>query len=1065
MSEQQTSGDKRLIIYSASAGAGKTYTLTGKYLRLLFQGMLDGKGVQYANILVATFTNKATTELRERVLKLLHEFESGSPDLKREDDLLKELVFQEGYTDQQKRKKIRALAREALEKILEDYGRFRVQTIDSFFQEVVRSFTLELSSIRGGFEVEIDRNMVLQLSLDRLIDELQNSSLQNQEMLQVLEQIFRDGADDGARVDLRSELTGLLGPLMDSEIGPLIAEKESTYMDTALLNQVKTKLKGIAERLPATLEKAKEELEQICDRYGVELDKSSGKCLGGLYVKLSKDDVIKHLRKDDLLTKTIRTIMEKVRDGDDRAWLAKSNKDPKILAAYRDASGELLQVLDSLDVSEQEVRDYNTALLMLKYVSWIPAMLMFKKTLDQFQRENNIVLISEINPLLRDIIDGSDIPFIYEKVGTAIRHYMLDEFQDTSHVQWENFDPLLSESLAQNNLNYLVGDVKQSIYRFRGADSTLLGSEVPNRAGTVTRKLEYNYRSTPNVIDFNNRFFSDVYDFSGTFDQSTQNKDFEAIYAADHVKQKIPQEKVDDKEGYVRITAGEERITKEELHDLLREVYSRGYEPGDIALLFRKNKHATEVAQWLRDYSAEGDGYSYDFISDEALALKSSPVVKALSALVHYLAHPGDVTAQTLLNLALFVLLDCDVDRTRQVENELLSLSDIGVSIYETITEATLILQKYGGVKDEDHIYVGAYMDQLFNYTARLTPTYLQFDNWWQASSDKLYIEMPESDTNSIRLMTIHSAKGLEFPIVIMPFASWDLLPKSKGMTLMKLPEKLPEYFPTELPYYYMKQVPAQNVELKSHFKEQYIREYENIYMDELNLLYVAFTRAERELHVFTQKSAKPTSPTISNIINATVQKTFHGYAEGEVGTYEFGTPSERPDKKPKEEPQIDITTLSASPQYTGLTFMPKRFESTATRSGEKMHYRMEFVRSVEDFDRLFKDHAEYSDLFEAFHASLSDPRVREWFTPSDGWEVLAEPEFYSPRSGRTVRADRVLLNDSSRTAIVLDYKFGAPQASHKRQVAEYMTVLREMGYTVSGYLWYHFTDIVPVQI
>lgn len=1066
---------QNLIVYSASAGSGKTYTLTGEYLRLLFQGMLDGEGVKYDSILVATFTNKATVELRERILNLLRDLSQGRSN--RASELIEKLEWKGNPSEEKKQKELRKYAGIALESILEDYGKFRVQTIDSFFQEVVRSFTLELSSVRGGFEVEIDTNMVMQLSLDRLIDELQNSDSEHAEMLAVLEEIYRESAEEGARVDLRKEFTKLLKPLIDGKQKQTLDELYKVYLDKDRIDRARASLREIAQRLPSKVDQALASLQRIRETYGLDYKDSSRGILQGLYDKLERGEGIDKIADGTLINATIRGIMENARKGDERAWCAKS-KSADVHAAYHAVSGELLAVLDALDIGEsEEFRAHTTADIMLRFLNWMPAILKFKQSLDKFQQENNIVLISEINPLLSDIIDGSEIPFIYEKVGSYIEHYMLDEFQDTSHVQWDNFTPLLNESLGNDRKNYLVGDVKQSIYRFRGADSTLLGSMISAEPTLVDLKsLPTNYRSADVVVDFNNRFFSGIYDFESFF-EAEQSVLPGSIYCGDNVKQKKDNNKEVD--GYVRITSTKEPMTKDQLHTLLQELYHDQYRPGDITLLFRKGDEAVEVARWLRELGdSEDDPHSYDFVSDEALALNSSPAVWCLVALVHYLAHPGDTNALSLLHLSLFTLLGCDADRTDEAQEELLALSSTGLSIYETITEAVTLLEGKGSIKPEDRAYVAAYMDQLFNYTARFTPTYLQFDNWWQVNGDSLYIEMPEEAADCIRLMTIHKAKGLEFPVVILPFATWDMLPNpsTKRVVLMDKPADLPG-FPEDLPLYYLRESPRKDWEMKSYFRTQYLEEQEQLYMDNLNLLYVAFTRASERLYAYTTQEPENTKgdekKSVGRLINLRIKQILgedkqkdgkDKQKDEKPNVYERGerTPKTKTDDLRSQE--IEISALSATPQYSGLSFMPKPFESTATRAGEKMHYLMESVHSPEDFDRLFGGDETYSELVEAFHHSLANPTVRQWFAPPEGWQVYTEPQFYSPKSGRTIRADRVMLNDTERQAIVLDYKFGEPHSAHRHQVAEYMTVMEEMGYSVTGYLWYRFTDLVTVQ-
>lgn len=1068
------SNPKRLIVYSASAGSGKTYTLTGAYLRLLFQGLIDtrGKEAKYNRILAATFTNKATIELKERILALLYEISTGASN--RTAELVASLEWK-GTPESEKEPLLRKYAHTALREILQNYTFFRVQTIDSFFQEIVRSFTLELSSIDGGFEVEIDNDTVLELTYERLIDQLQQKK--QKEMLQILKGIFQESMEEGERIQLQKRLLFLSKRFVESqENSDQLQRLKERYLDTNLVLEVQNRLKEIKQKATATIESSfKATLNKITELRKYHLfdpKKTMRGCLATLLKTLEESepsDLLEKFKKEGtIMNETLRKIIE-----EGESWYPKS-KAKEEAPHFDPIADELRLAITPLLSLTNERCDLITASMMLQNLRWIPAILRFKECLDDFQEEKNIILITEINQLLHDIIDGSDLPFIYDKVGTQIDHYMLDEFQDTNHKQWDNFRPLLLNALAEDHTNYLVGDVKQSIYRFRGAESSLLGVTIPKYRETALHRLEHNYRSAPEIVEFNNKFFSNLYNyeqFYQTAEQGASSPDFGYVYTTENVQQISA--KADPQEvGYVQALCLKGEVTPEEIRDVLLEVYDDGYSPGDIVFLVRRVSEASKIAGYLQflseAYPQETDHYT--FISSEALLINSSATVQLLSNYIHTIAYPEERGNSTLLNLSIASYLSKTTDDASCIafRSEIDELAQVGLSIYETITTFLSRLEKYTSLPRKEFIYISAFQDKLFQYTNRGEATYRQFDQWWQQKKNSLCIEMSQDACNAIQIITIHKSKGLEFPVVIMPFASWDFQMRGghNNVALFSIPSTLPKNYPTELEYYYLPET-VDKSSLASHFSAQYEKKRKETYLDNLNLLYVAFTRASRQLYIFTKQTTEK-SENVARVINSRLNLS----VDGQPFTSGHHHPT---NTKRKEHISYDLTKLAALPQYEELTFISKKWDSPSTLFGSALHKAMAQVFNLSDFnkqiDRLSisseEDKVALHELIHNFKTSTQTAPCQEWFTryTENGWYVLNEIAFYSPTEQKQLRADRVLLHYENKEAIIIDYKFGETSKSHHKQIRGYAKVLQEMGYRVKAYLWYQFKYVEQITL
>lgn len=1010
-----------LTIYKASAGSGKTYTLVKEYLDLLLaEGNIDA----YKSILVATFTNKATTELRERIVRELRAH------------------IQRGGELGERAKRV-------LEQILLDYDSLRVQTIDSFFQEVVRSFTYELmqSGTNANADVELDRDSAIELSVDQLLVRLGG------EEMAWIEKLLGDKIEEGESVDLREKVVELAKKLL---YNPNTKGRDLSKFDAKTVQAAMDELKAKRTQVIASMDDSYGRLRTWLEDHKEVLPYSSYR--GFLYSLYNKD-------LDTLVDDKSKEPSKKIYNSS--VNLDKPNFILPSKIAHQEAADILLaeqETVRELLLATEEAIDANWQTLqlidiLLEHLSLLPLFRGLQQAVKRYQEEHNILLIDEVNLLLDQVIAGASAPFIYEKVGGRIHHYMIDEFQDTSGIQWDNFRVLLLEAIAQKGgdgkslESFVVGDVKQSIYRWRGTDSSLLNSGVEGDPGfdrqITSKALEDNWRSDHNIVEFNNQFFYDSYQFTAHTTGTVSTRGYDKIYKPE-VEREVKQGKQykgGEGRGYVRFEYISPKSNPEELRARLRETIitlqrDEGYQAGDIAFLVRKNKEAVEIADMLSDFAQSSNDQErayFSFLSDEALVINNARVVRLLTSLFQLLSDPTNSNYQTLYEVACIMLGMEDQQAYLQ------QIASDGRSLLEVAHRVLGELQ----VPEGEELYVNAFLDLLLEYTQNNIATFGQFSDWWQRFGIKKQIAMGSGTADKIKIITIHKAKGLEFPIVLMPYVEWSYYNNSPIIEILEK-EELPEGFlKAPLDFYLFNGIPSKG-NLNSLLSSKYNEILEDIYLDQLNLLYVAFTRPINRLYLFTNKDSGATN-NVATILYDRLKVVTGGRQLGDV--WEFG------EKSPKKElPEAQNQPLLLQPQYgeasAGLPDLKLSKPITeSARYGIAMHDAMaraltpeQFVTAIKRLGR--KDEAE---LFAHFAQALEQPLIRSWFDPTDTREILVEQSIGTPHG--TYRPDRLILE--GKEATVIDFKFAQPLLEHRAQVMGYMELIRAMGYTVRGYLWY----------
>lgn len=1058
-----------LFVYKASAGSGKTHRLTAEYLRLLFSSPYA-----YKHILAVTFTNKATDEMKSRIVDELANLAIG-----KKSDYVKQLSAEYGYNEEQVRKE----ARDILTRILHDYSSFSVSTIDKFFQQTMRAFTREFG-LGGGYNVELDTNKVLGEAIDSMLYDLESSD--NKLLLDWLIRFSEEKVENGETWNIRNDIKSLSQEIFKENYKAYSDLVQADINDKDLMVSYKNMLSPIILNFEKGLQQMGEKALNIMTGIGLSPDDFKGSSYSPFFSFLRWAN-----GGCDEPTNTFRSLADNISNW----YTAKTSAEvkSKIEDIYADLNILVIGVVNHFDNSLM----YQTASEINRYFFRLGILGDVDKKIREYCAENNIMLISDTTELLNRIIDGNESPFIYEKVGQRINNYMIDEFQDTSNMQWQNFLPLVRDSLGGGNRNFIVGDVKQSIYRWRNSDWKLLDEQLDidfKREGVVHENLDTNWRSSRNVIAFNNRIFS-----IGTgLLQDTYNKSLEDVdnkmltpfmsritKAYDEAGQDMPDARKDN-EGHVKIEFIDtedydwKNYALEQLPKQVEELQDRGYNLKDITILVRTKKEGAEVANCLLEYKNQytGTQYRYDIISDEALFVSNSRSIKLIVAILKYLHNPLDASLKALAVYEYFkynsqisaeeALLKYFSEREELPEDVAGSLARISdLPLYEMTEEIFNLF--HHSMEENEQVYIQSFLDMVLDFTIRNSSDLDAFLKWWDETGITKTIFTPDGQ-DAIKIMTIHKSKGLGFNVVLIPFCNWEIDHKLTTILWCR---------PQVEPFNKMHLVPVKySQKLKNTiFAYEYFDEKLHAFIDNINVLYVAFTRAKNELIAFAPKPKREGINSISALLWSTINQStvernnrkpdidLSRHLDEETNIFELGK-DYKPIKKADElsVKEIRVDSLSSIPYDERVKLLLKNkyyFTDTGQRDyGTLMHEVVSRIKRVEDIDNAVDAYyisgdittAQKDELIQLLHNYLSNPIVSPWY--SGEYKVLNEVQILQSK-GSFIRPDRVMIKDGE--VVVIDYKFGEKEDSkYIRQVKYYSDQIRKMGYSnVKGYICY----------
>lgn len=1045
----------RAKILNASAGSGKTYTLAYHYLREVIR-----EPMLYRHTLAVTFTNKATEEMKSRILKEVHLLASGH-ESSYMDSLRRDLSLSEEV--------IRRRSERVQHLILHDYSHFTVLTIDKFFQRILHAFVKELG-IDLGYNVELEAAPILQRSVDALIERIR----EDERLRGWLEAYATERIDESEGWDLRNDILKLGHELFK--------EGNRKALDAAASKEELDRIIGRATQSTKAskghfFQLGKEAVERIA-QMGLTLEEFSYKNSSGaayFYTVASGNIEPPKTRVRQCAAST-------------SGWMTKSQSS-RYEAEISELQGRMAALCDYYD---QHYEEWNSLDLIREHYRSFGLLSDLYERVQEIWREENSLLLSETKNILAAFIDRNDAPFIYEKVGNRYDRYLIDEFQDTSEREWLNFLPLLREAISHaapyssseeaetaGPAVLLVGDVKQSIYRWRGGDWRILGHKAEEALPQVeVENMIYNFRSFRKIVEFNNEAMAHVVTAvqghlqerlaEGQISDSLRGELLEALPMAYREHRQRPRKR-SKKEGYISIQSYEKQPP---VVERVCELLERGYRPCDLLILVRSATDGGRVARMLLDFKRENNNplHRFDVMTQDALEIASSPICGFLIALMYLVVDPEDSIRRGVYNRYLGYKIDRPLE-----EDERLFLGRLSLLPIEEAFEQ-IVLKYRLDQRTEQIAYLQAFHEELTSYLKGRVADLPLFLAWWEEQGSKRSLSV-ERSLDTIEITTIHKAKGLERRVVIIPYCNWKLEPKTSGQT----PNLVWAEAEGALSAVGALPVKYGSAMADSHFSSSYYRELAYSYVDNVNLLYVALTRAIEELHIFI--------PTARSEIGAhlwsAIQRTEEGARLGEIrGGYSSGEGFERytfgeelppeEEERPKEERRVEHLTLREYPTIdprpalrlptTSFREHGGEVELSPRNFGVLMHRLFEEARDHKELKQRVEhlkaqgvvDQEQAEELSRRLEQALSDPLVMSWY--EGAWEhVLSERDLLLPATekGHRRRPDRVMLRGQE--AVVVDYKFGEKDPhSYHRQVADYMRYLRSMGYTkVEGWIWY----------
>ena len=1067
---------KPLTVYKASAGSGKTFTLATEYIKLVVQDPQC-----YRNILAVTFTNKATEEMKMRILSQLYGIWKRLPDSDKYKKVIREKT---GLSDTV----VSERAGMALGYLLHNYNYFRVETIDTFFQGVLRNLARELD-LTANLRIGLNDSQVEELAVDQLIEDLHTTDI----LLQWLLKYIMDNISDDKSWNVIGQIKAFGKTIFHDNyknVSNTLRQKmeEPGFFDryTARLKELRQsaeeRMKGFAQDFFDTI--ASEGLMIDDFSYG-----KSGIC--GFFLKL-QDGVF----DESSVGKRVIDSM-----GDPEKWCKKTHPRKELIYSLADSSlGQILRM--AFEERPRQWKIYQSADITLRHLSQLRLLGSIEKKVRELNESANRFLLSDTQQLLHALIDGSDTPFIFEKIGSQLQHVMIDEFQDTSTVQWQNFKVLLSETMSQEDAeNLIVGDVKQSIYRWRSGDWRLLNdiqAQFPDpEAQLDIRTLSTNYRSQRNIIEFNNLFFSTAAQLEYlALQDDPEATALQRAYA--DVEQTVPDKLEENGLIHIQLLPSEDyqENTLMQIADIVCDLRDKGIKPSEMAILVRSNASIPLIADYFTKHLPD-----IRIVSDEAFRLDASVAVNLLVEALHLITHPDD----SLAKADIAKLYQCYVLESQTTDNELLLSTNpldellpeayinhfeelLNLSLYE-LTERLYTIFGLNRLKGQS-AYLCAFYDQLISFTTENSTGIDAFVTEWEENLCAKTIQSDEID--GIRLISIHKSKGLEFDHVIIPFCDWQL-EKSQGNILWCQPDEAPF---NELPIipidYNQKQM------MGTIYEDDYRHEHLQNTVDNLNLLYVAFTRASQSLFVIGKRHAKNSrSVLIEQVLPLVSEKKPTAILSGienenEPLVFSFGSLMVRTAE------DTSCTTLSPNPflqQTTTIGIDIDTFDNPVSfrqsnrskdfitqqdeenddqqqrqyiKTGSILHQIFSTIRTTADIDvalkRLQLEGILYDEQITAEKISsmlrkrLQNPRVADWF--SDRWTLFNECTILTVEDGEVIerRPDRVMTDGNE--WVVVDFKFGSPKDEYHDQVRQYMQLLADMGHSnIKGFLWFVYSN------
>ena len=1097
-----------ILINKASAGSGKTYTLVKEYLIMLLGKKTEGGNYildkhpndNHRYILAITFTNKATEEMKSRIVETLDVLASN-PD---ESPYITDLTTMLGASKDD----ISKSAGIAERQMLEDYTNFNVCTIDTFFQKILRTFAYEVN-LSSNYGVELNDEYVVELGVNNLKTRLHDESgKKNKSLSHWLWMFVQDSIKNGSSWDVfykpkskktvdnslynfAKVLTNEVVKKNSKQLFDFLADPKNIQAFNVALNS------GISNLIPKVKE-CVDEIFKMLEGPGIKANKNFTKFL----------DALNNSANPFLIKDLDKKVEKKIAD---QSFVNKKSAKVNDIAIC----DCLTKILDNNTVyaSYKKILDLTYQLGLLGDIN---------ASMQDFTNENNTILLSGTNDIVKRIIDGCETPFIYERIGMYLHNFLLDEFQDTSRMQWENLLPLVRNGLANGHDSLIIGDVKQSIYRFRNSDPQLLHSQLKvdfsNDSIKYNEGRSINWRSARNIVHWNNAFFQflsmalNMDEFYADVEQEVSPKNEKLPGHVVVARREIPDKKKDTDGSNDCEIKNDDNSNDNDLNFKewaiekmivdLQSLLARGFKQKDIAVLSNTNREGQLAISRIMKWNIENPDKQMKVVSEESLLVISSPAVRIVVNILKMLdrceAHNEDGREMPMVLRRFEANRSEGMDTSEAFEDAIVSkdedIADYIDRLYETsksacldsVVEQIIKSQLSKQMTEENTPYLLAFLDSVVDFMSRYGSNIHHFLKWWDKVGPGLSISSPDN-IDAIRVITIHKSKGLQFPCVLIPMFDWNFDQSSiEWIETAGFKDKLPKG--VAIPPI----VPVKRDNKSTLFDNEFKEIARSNIMDSLNKTYVACTRAQYELIIYTENN-KELGLQLSQFLetcrnNADIAPTPTENCDPDV-VYELGKPmlrSDIPALNSDDNALPDNVESRIMPPYSVVSDVDRwkltspdiiiDVRGTTRWVGEMLHKVMERVRTPKNLKKAFgralhrgmiteEEHDEYLALLSK---RLADPRVADWFANDN--RLMLERSVTIGGNGQK-RPDRVVMKPNGEI-IIVDYKFGDRSddndTKYKRQVAGYKrAVCDALGCRpgcVSGYVWYiHSGDILAV--
>ena len=1023
-------------IYDASAGSGKTYTLVKEYLKII---LLSNKNDAYRNILAITFTNKAVHEMKSRVVESLSEFAKDNPSEK-----ALQLMQHINIDTNLSVKSIQEKAKSIIKNLIHNYAAFDISTIDKFTHKVIRAFAHDLN-LPITFEVSLDTENLLTEAVDAIIAQ----AGEDETLTNLLVDFTMEKTDDDKSWDVSREIMNT-GRLILNENN----REEITHFNTKTIAEfveIKNKLTELSEQIASETVKLATEALLLIEKKGIDLKSFSSGYFPKHLISIQEG-------KFNPKNKTYHAFED-----------IKINKSAKDGAIIESIIPQLLEFLESI-YSKFEKRNFYEA--FLKNITPLSLLNTVSNELAKIQKEQNILSIAEFNKLINEQIQNQPAPFIYERLGERYKHFFIDEFQDTSEMQWQNLIPLIDNALVSEDLQgergslLLVGDPKQSIYRWRGGKAEqfieLSKDKNPFNVDKKTEQLETNYRSYSEVINFNNNFFRFL-------SKEFQNDDYKDLYL-NHSHQKTN----DKKGGFVSISfipkldkeeLEEDTLDKNELY--LKATFQKievskanGFRNKYLVILTRKKTQGTAIANFLTENGIP-------ILSSESLLIGASSEVQCIIQILRYLKNNNDLEAkanflyylannqQEQLPIHDFIFQGIELKNEKEFQTWLTQFGldfSFENSRKKSLYEATETIIANVIPMPKRNAYVQYFLDIVLERDIKNQAGISDFLDYWDKNGEKLSIPSPEGN-DAVRIMTIHKSKGLEFPVVIFPFAEEDFGKGPSEKIWLNADEEL-----IGLPKALVDK--SSNVEgYGEEAKKIYNQKKQEDLLDIINVLYVALTRAEEQLHVISAMNIKRDGSLPNNLSSFFIDFLQDKGFDQTNAIYEFGQAKKistdtKTEKITQVIPQLSSALNPKSIKIAQLeSIMWNTKQQNAIEYGNTIHEILSFVKTKDDIDVAITKAIENGlmiftqkeEVTKTIHEIVNHYDLIDFY--AQGNKVLNEQTIIQ-KEGNLVKPDRMVLN-ANNEIYLLDYKTGSHLPKYKVQLDQYQNAIEAMGFKV----------------